>query len=109
MGEKSQKISKEVREAIIEYLSPRQTRSRLSRRFRFRVMRILGEGIEEESDSLNQLYQKLPRVDRKVTIDLHRLMRIPGSLHQATGRPNTPLENLEEFYPDVVPFVWDLV
>lgn len=109
LGEKSQNLSKEAREAIIEYLSPRQTRSRLSRRFRFRVMRILGKGITKEGNNLNDLFQKLPRVDRKVTIDLHRLMRIPGSLHQATGRPNTPVENLEDFYPDVIPFVWDLV
>lgn len=108
LGEKSQQLTKEAREAIIAYLSPRDQKN-LSRRFIQRVLNILCDDIPTESKvDRKKIYEKLPRLDRKVTIDLRRLMRIPGSLHQATGRPNTPTKDLREFYPDDVPYVWEM-
>lgn len=110
LGEKSQNLDKSVREAVVEYISPKK-RMNLSKRFQMRVLRILGEApsVPPQEDSIEKIYQKLPRIDRKVTIDLHRLMRVPGSLHQATGRPNTQVRNLEDFYPDSVSSIEEII
>lgn len=52
-----------------------------------------------------------PTVDRPVTTDLHRLVRLPGSLHGGTGLRVTPLTYtaLRDFDPfvDAVPAVFD--
>ncbi|NIQ04526.1 MAG: DNA primase small subunit [Candidatus Korarchaeota archaeon] len=110
LGERSQNLSKDAREAVIEYISPRK-RGTLSKRFQFRAWNILCEGLKggKGGSNLEKIYENLPRLDRKVTIDLHRLMRVPDSIHQATGRPVTTVENLETFYPDSVPFVWEIL
>lgn len=109
LGKKSQQLSKEAREAIITYLAPRNQKI-LSRRFVQRVKTILCEDPSaEDKVDMEQIYERLPRLDRKVTIDLRRLMRIPGSLHQATGRPNTLIQDLQSFYPDSVPYGWEMI
>ena len=45
--------------------------------------------------------QKASRIDTVVTTDIHRLIRLPGSLHGKTGliKTETSIEDLNQFDP----------
>lgn len=60
-----------------------------------RIIKIKGrEFFENEMIKL-----RYPRIDYKVTMDISRLMRFPGSVHQSTGKSVVLITNLNEFNP----------
>ncbi len=50
---------------------------------------------------------RYPRIDRKVTIDTRRLLRIPRSIHRITGKVCVEIKELDNFYPDDAPSIFD--
>ncbi|MBI4257772.1 MAG: hypothetical protein HY619_02350 [Thaumarchaeota archaeon] len=61
-------------------------------------------------DSLKKFLEKISRaagvaIDPSVTTDIHRIFRMPGTLHGESGLEKMKIENLEEFDPFVDPVV----
>jgi len=48
---------------------------------------------------------RYPRIDRKVTMDIRRLLKIPNSIHGKTGKVCVVIKNLSTFDPFNVPSV----
>ena len=53
------------------------------------------------------ILRRYPRIDRKVTMDTRRVSRMPYSIHGKTGQIAIEIKNIEKFYPDSAPTVWD--
>ena len=50
------------------------------------------------------------RIDHKVTIDIRRLLRCPGSIHGKAGKPCIIIEgSISDFYPDDVPTLKEIL
>ncbi|MEM4311027.1 MAG: DNA primase small subunit domain-containing protein [Nitrososphaerales archaeon] len=65
------------------------------------------EGYKKFSKALKDLFDQLSvKIDREVTIDLHRIFRLPGSLHQRSGLIKKKVNDLDYFdpYDDTCPF-----
>ncbi|MFX0207619.1 MAG: DNA primase catalytic subunit PriS [Candidatus Hodarchaeota archaeon] len=54
------------------------------------------------------LFRRLPRIDQKVTVDISRILRMPGSIHGATGKPVLILDisHIDDFNPFNVPSIF---
>jgi len=116
-------LGEEARDTIIEWISP--STEKINRPFYWqqRALRILGKamnidltnaitlGLKERIFRIwrEKVLKRLPRVDRKVTIDLNRLLRMPGSIHPATGRLVMIIKDIQSFYVDDAPTVYELV
>lgn len=115
-------LNEEAREAIVEWISPKGENFRRPLYWQKRALKIFG-GVNyaDRIDMIGVLAKrriaeiweavrrKLPRVDRQVTIDLNRLLRMPGSIHPATGRLVMLVNDLQTFYVDDSPTVYELV
>jgi DNA primase small subunit len=51
--------------------------------------------------------KRYPRIDRKVTMDINRVSRMPYSIHGKTGQIAIIIKDLRDFYPLSAPTVWD--
>lgn len=54
---------------------------------------------------------RYPRIDRKVSIDIRRLLKIPGSVQGSNGKIccKVDINKIHEFFPDDAPTIWDKV
>ncbi len=52
---------------------------------------------------------RYPRIDRKVTMDTRRLLKIPNSIHGNTGNVCVVIKNISNFNPFDVPSIFDNV
>ncbi|MBD3192237.1 MAG: DNA primase catalytic subunit PriS [Candidatus Heimdallarchaeota archaeon] len=54
---------------------------------------------------------RYPRIDRKVSIDIRRLLKVPGSVQGSNGKIccKVDIKKIHEFFPDNAPTVWDQV
>jgi DNA primase small subunit len=50
---------------------------------------------------------RYPRIDRKVTMDTRRLLKIPNSIHGNTGNVCVVIKNISNFDPSNVPSIFD--
>ncbi|MHA1228834.1 MAG: DNA primase small subunit domain-containing protein, partial [Candidatus Hodarchaeales archaeon] len=53
------------------------------------------------------ILRRFPRIDRKVTMDTRRVSRIPYSVHGKTGQIAIVIKDIEKFYPDSAPTIWE--
>ncbi|MEX2739265.1 MAG: DNA primase catalytic subunit PriS [Candidatus Wukongarchaeota archaeon] len=69
------------------------------------------EHVDPKRVSMAIVLGRYPRLDKPVTSDIRRLLRIPGSVHSATGKICTIIDShkLENFSPKDVPTIWDLI
>jgi len=114
-------FDEEIREAIVSYISPEEhEKSVLPLAYQKRALKIytktkltdtmLRKRFKSEIEKIwSELMNKLPRIDKKVTIDRVRLLRVPGSVHNATGKIVTEVKDLESFYPDDAPDIWSIM
>ncbi|MFX1514254.1 MAG: DNA primase catalytic subunit PriS [Promethearchaeota archaeon] len=66
------------------------------------IIKLLTASIKGEIETQNKILKWwFPRIDNKVTIDTHRVLRMPGSIHGITGKPATILDEsqIESFDP----------
>jgi len=115
-------LSEDARDAVVEWISPQGEKLLRPFYWQERALRIFG-GIEsldrisitniiakkKIAEIWENVRKKLPRIDRQVTIDINRLLRMPGSIHPATGRLVTIIKDLQTFYVDEVPTIYELV
>ncbi|MGC9780034.1 MAG: DNA primase catalytic subunit PriS [Candidatus Heimdallarchaeota archaeon] len=54
---------------------------------------------------------RYPRIDRKVSIDIRRILKIPGSIQDTNGRIccKVDIKKIHKFYPENAPTIWDLL
>ncbi len=73
--------------------------------------RIIPANVDPKRISMAIVLGRYPRLDKPVTSDVRRLLRIPGSIHSATGKICTIIDRnkLEKFSPEDVPNVWELI
>ncbi|WP_287584049.1 DNA primase catalytic subunit PriS [Candidatus Borrarchaeum sp.] len=55
------------------------------------------------------IINRYPRIDRKVTLDTRRLLKIPNSIHGKTGNVCVVINNISNFDPFDVPSIFDKV
>ena len=84
--------------------------SQIERRFTPREILSL-ISLEHEKKFIEQsILMRAPRIDHKVTIDIRRLLRCPGSIHGKAGKPCIIIEgNISDFYPDDVPTLKEIL
>ncbi|MGQ4892836.1 MAG: DNA primase small subunit [Candidatus Njordarchaeia archaeon] len=113
-------IDESVREAIAEYITTKKEEDYYPKKYRERALRIYADQEEipkiqsrQQKIILKKLWERiereLPRLDKKVTMDTVRLLRMPGSIHDSTGKIVTIIDDIESFYPDQIPDVWDVI
>jgi len=112
-------FDEDIREAIASYISPDNPVGELiPLGYQKRVIKILlkkdlAHLMKQEKRLAkkiwNELVRRLPRVDKKVTMDPVRLLRMPGSIHDATGRLVMIVEDVQSFYPDDSPTIWEIL
>ncbi len=68
----------------------------------------LKKGEEEKVLKAAVLY-RYPRIDHKVSIDIRRVLRMPGTVHSSTGLISEIITNPTEFYPDEAMSVWEAI
>lgn len=108
LDEVARTFDEETREVIVNYISPENPQSAvLPLRWKQRALKIIGRRFI--APQMKQLIPYLPRLDKRVTIDLNRLLRMPGSVHGATGRLCTIVKDPQEFYPDDAPSILEIL
>jgi len=116
-------LDEDARDTIVDWMMP--PKERIIRPFYWqqRALRIFGNIKDINFKSMlnpnmkqkiykiwrEQVVKLLPRIDRKVTIDLNRLLRMPGSIHPSTGRLVMIVKDIQTFYVDDAPTVYELV
>lgn len=53
------------------------------------------------------IIRRYPRIDRKVTMDTRRVSRMPYSVHGKTGQIAIEIKDVDKFYPDSAPTIWE--
>ncbi|NHJ48735.1 MAG: hypothetical protein FK733_13200 [Asgard group archaeon] len=53
---------------------------------------------------------RYPRIDRKVSIDIRRVLKIPSSVQDTNGRIvcKVDIKKIHKFYPENAPSIWDM-
>ena len=66
------------------------------------ITRLLSEGYQSFQQKLKDMsYMMGARVDPNVTMDVHRIFRLPGSLNSKSGLGKIPCEDMDSFNPYV--------
>ncbi len=121
--EEAMRLNEEARDTIVDWISPREERINRPFYWQERAFKILGKigtteiqnliglGLKEKIYKIwtERVLKRLPRIDRKVTIDINRLLRMPGSIHPATGRLVMIVKDLQTFYVDDAPTIYELI
>ncbi|MHA1218085.1 MAG: DNA primase catalytic subunit PriS [Candidatus Heimdallarchaeaceae archaeon] len=53
------------------------------------------------------ILNRYPRIDRVVSTDIKRVSRIPYSIHGNTGKIVIEIKDIDSFYPDSTPNIWE--
>ncbi len=64
---------------------------------------------EEEQILKTAILYRYPRIDHKVSIDIRRVVRMPGTVHSSTGLISKIVESPTKFYPDDAVSVWEAI
>jgi len=115
-------LDEEARDAIVEWIAPQGERILRPYYWQERALKIFSNIKSLESmysvdiaakkkiaKIWEEVRKRLPRIDRQVTIDINRLLRMPGSIHPATGRLVMIVRDLQTFYVDDAPTIYELV
>jgi len=115
-------LDEEAREAIVEWISPQGENFRRPLYWQKRALKIFGKvdqigridvvdvtAKKKVAEIWKTVRKRLPRVDRQVTIDVNRLLRMPGSIHPTTGRLVTIVKDIQTFYVDDSPTIYELI
>ena len=57
--------------------------------------------------SNDMILRRYPRIDRAVSTDIKRVSRIPFSIHGDTGKIVIEIKDINKFYPDSAPNIWE--
>jgi len=118
LDKEAKELSEEAREAVAVYVSPDSPDEPLAYRYQMRLLKmyamrnniLLTNLRKRDIQKLwKEVRKSIPRIDKKVTMDHVRLLRVPGSVHNATGRIVTIIKDIQEFYIDDAPTVWDVL
>lgn len=111
-------FEEETRDAIASYISPDTPEETLPLSYQQKIIKLL---LKEDLTLLlrrdkkafkkawRELLKRLPRIDKKVTMDTVRLLRMPGSVHPATGKIAVIVKDPQIFYPDDAPTIWEIL
>lgn len=111
-------FEEETREAIATYLSPDNAQEIIPLSYQKKLIRLLLRKdltmlIKQDKRVFKRVWtevlKRIPRIDKKVTMDTVRLLRMPGSVHPATGKIAIIVKDPQSFYPDEAPTVWDIL
>jgi len=111
-------FEEETREAIATYLSPDNVEELMPISYQKKIIKLLLRKdltmlIKQDKrvfkKAWSEVLKRLPRIDKKVTMDTVRLLRMPGSVHPATGRIAIIVKDPQSFYPDEAPTVWEVL
>ncbi len=114
-------LDEEVRESIADYVNLGNKNGFVPLGLKKRAIKIYSKvqidkvptKLSEQKQFINKIWNEikkyLPRIDKSVTMDTVRLLRMPGSIHDSTGKIVTIIDDLENFYPDTVPSVYQIV
>jgi len=112
-------LDEKNREAIAEYLTVTSEHEFFPPKYYERAIKIYANMDQTNLDLIKRkefikkiwknIVKELPRIDKKVTMDIVRLLRVPGSIHDETGKIVTIIEEIEKFYPDEIPDVWEVI
>lgn len=70
------------------------------------IDRVVQSAATSQSRSLDQVINTFSsRIDESVTTDIHRIFRLPGTLHGNSGLLKMRVHNLQDFRPDYDPVV----
>ncbi len=109
-------FDEETREAIATYISPDNPEELVPISYQKKIIRLLLRKdltmLVKQNKKLfkktwRELLKRLPRIDKKVTMDTVRLLRVPGSVHPATGKIAIIVKDPQTFYPDDAPTIWE--
>ncbi|MHA1531423.1 MAG: DNA primase catalytic subunit PriS [Candidatus Heimdallarchaeota archaeon] len=55
------------------------------------------------------IQHRYPRIDRKVSIDIRRILKIPGSIQDTNGRLccKVDIKKIHKFFPENAPTIWE--
>jgi len=112
-------LDEETREAIATYISPENPEEEtIPLSYQKRIVKILLKKdltllLQQDKKvfrkTWKELIKRLPRIDKKVTMDAVRLLRMPGSIHNATGKLVMIVKDIQTFYPDDAPTIWEIL
>ncbi len=111
-------FEEETRDAIASYLSPDNPDELIPISYQRKIIRLLLKKdltllIRQDKKVIkkiwSELLKRLPRIDKKVTMDTVRLLRMPGTVHPATGKIAVIVEDPQSFYPDDAPTIWEVL
>ncbi len=84
--------------------------SQTKRRFTPREIQSLISLEHEQKFIERAILMRAARIDHKVTIDIRRLLRCPGSIHGKAGKPCIIIEGrIADFYPEDVPTLKEIL
>jgi len=119
--EESFLLDEEVRESIADYVNLGHKHDFIPLKLKKRAIKIYSKAqidkipskLSEQKQFINKIWNNikkyLPRIDKSVTMDIVRLLRMPGSVHDSSGKIVTIIEDLKKFYPDNVPSVYQII
>ncbi|MEA2071346.1 MAG: DNA primase catalytic subunit PriS [Asgard group archaeon] len=77
--------------------------------FQYIYNTILGKKQNRDKIFTHILTYRYPRIDRKVSIDIRRLLKVPGGVQDTNGKIccKVAIDNIHEFFPGNAPTIWD--
>ncbi|MHA1630402.1 MAG: DNA primase catalytic subunit PriS [Candidatus Heimdallarchaeota archaeon] len=70
---------------------------------------LLGKKHNRDAIFTHIIKYRYPRIDRKVSIDIRRILKIPGSVQDTNGKIccKVDINKIHQFYPENAPTIWD--
>jgi len=71
---------------------------------------ILERNQERDAIFTHLIKYRYPRIDRKVSIDIRRILKIPNSVQDTNGRIccKVDINKIENFFPENAPSIWEI-
>ncbi|MHA1126081.1 MAG: DNA primase catalytic subunit PriS [Candidatus Heimdallarchaeota archaeon] len=80
-----------------------------SKPFHFTYDTILEKKQDRDAVFTHIITNRYPRIDRKVSIDLRRILKIPGGVQDTNGKIccKVDVKKVHKFFPENAPTIWD--
>ncbi|MHA1355870.1 MAG: DNA primase catalytic subunit PriS [Candidatus Heimdallarchaeota archaeon] len=80
-----------------------------SKPFHFTYDTILEKKHDKDAVFTHIITHRYPRIDRKVSIDLRRILKIPGGVQDTNGKIccKVDVKKVHKFFPENAPTIWD--
>jgi len=80
-----------------------------TRPFHYTYDTILDKKQDRDKVFTHIITYRYPRIDRKVSIDIRRILKVPGSVQDSTGKIccNVDIKKIHNFFPENAPTIWD--